>query len=57
MISKHFDRITNEVLGQLSHRNLSFDCNPVSARQLGGIIDLLVQDALNSPSNFSILVA
>jgi Asp-tRNA(Asn)/Glu-tRNA(Gln) amidotransferase B subunit len=36
-------RITNELLGQLTLRSLSFKENPIDAAQMGSFIDLLQQ--------------
>lgn len=34
-------RITHELLGQLAFRNEPFSKNPISAEEMGGLIDLV----------------
>jgi aspartyl-tRNA(Asn)/glutamyl-tRNA(Gln) amidotransferase subunit B len=46
-------RLTNELLGQLSFREISFKENPISPTQLGELIDLLARKTITGASRLS----
>ncbi|ORX55577.1 Aspartyl/glutamyl-tRNA amidotransferase subunit B [Hesseltinella vesiculosa] len=45
----------HELFGQLSSQNISFSSNPVSAEQLGSLIDLVQKGTITGPTGKSVL--